>query len=201
MSGIAGADAQSVEDALRDYANTHGGSVQRCPSTEETWEFLIVSEAQPGRVTVVYPGEFMDWDDAALHLSKSLRKPVFSFHIHDDDLWMYLFFVNGVEVDQFNPIPDYWSADISDEERLAWKGNADVIARYWPDVSAADLRDYLVAWDLDDETPGKANPADGCKFGDCWQLVDFMRRLGLDYPVDDRGQASGETYRFQVEGM
>ena len=42
-------------------------------------------------------------------------------------------------------------------------------------------------WD-DDEYP----------FGDCWQLADFMKKLGLFYPIDQQGQALDETYAFEV---
>jgi len=28
--------------------------------------------------------------------------------------------------------------------------------------------------------------------------MDFMRKLGLTYPVGDQGQATGETYTFEV---
>jgi hypothetical protein len=45
---------------------------------------------------------------------------------------------------------------------------------------------------------GKAYEEDGHAIGDCWQLADFMRKLGLTYPVDDQGQAAGETYTFEV---
>ncbi|MCL4855402.1 MAG: hypothetical protein KJZ78_28905, partial [Bryobacteraceae bacterium] len=43
----------------------------------------------------------------------------------------------------------------------------------------------------------KAYPADQFHYGDDWQLVDFLGKLGLDYPVDDRGAAHGATYRFE----
>jgi hypothetical protein len=55
-----------------------------------------------------------------------------------------------------------------------------------------------VTWDLDDDSPGKAYEPDEHPIGDCWQLVDFMAKLGLVYPVDYRRQAIGETYTFSV---
>lgn len=200
MSGIANATEARIEDALREYAQSHRGKLTECPATEETWEFLILSERQPGRVTVVYPGAFMDWDDAAAHLSRSLNVPVFSFHIHDDDLWMYVLFADGEEMDHFNPIPDYWSDDLPDEERELWAGSAEAVARHWPNIQPDAIEDYLTPWNLD-ESPERAYPNDEFPSGDCWQLMDFMRRLGLDYPVDDRGQPHGRTFRFEVEGM
>ena len=89
MSGIAGADLAAVTSALKRYAEEHNGQMEPSQATGDPSEFLILSESRPGRVTVAYPGEFMGWDDASAYLSRSLNAPVFSFHIHDDDLWMY----------------------------------------------------------------------------------------------------------------
>jgi hypothetical protein len=60
------------------------------------------------------------------------------------------------------------------------------------------IGNYLFDWDLDDEDPDKAYPDDEFPFNDCWQVTDFMRRLGLIYPVDDHGKPSGATYQFVV---
>lgn len=197
MSGIAGADIESVKHALKTFAENNQGRIDPSPATAETWEFMIISESQPGRVTVLYPGSFMRWDEAASHISNSLGLPVFSFHIHDDDLWMYLLFNRGDEVDRFNPISEYWG-ELSDDERASWTGSASAVAENWPDVDASVVEKYLIEWNLDDDAPPKAHPDDqfGC---DSWQLTDFMRRLGLEYPIDDRGQAHGESFKFDVE--
>ena len=37
----------------------------------------------------------------------------------------------------------------------------------------------FMAWDLEEDDPGKAYEDDEFASGDCWQLVDFMRKLGL----------------------
>jgi len=58
----------------------------------------------------------LEWDESSAFLSRELQAPVFSFHIHDGDLWMYILHVNGLAVDQFNPVPDYWDDQISSEE-------------------------------------------------------------------------------------
>jgi len=54
-----------------------------------------------------------------------------------------------------------------------------------------------VRWDLDEPEPLKAYPDDEFSAGEDWQLVDFMRKLGLVYPVSDDGELSGITYRFE----
>ena len=62
------------------------------------------------------------------------------------------------------------------------------------------MRKYLVRWDLDAETPGKAYPDDQFRYNNCFQISDFMKRLGLVYPIDDRGGVFGDTYLFEIPG-
>lgn len=198
MSGIVGAAKADVVAALGKYAAAHEGRFEPTTESSPTWEVLIIGEAD-GHITIVYPSDFFDWDDAAAHLSRSLDVPVISFHIHDDDLWMYLLFIAGEVVDQFNPIPDYWDESLSDEERNQWAGNPGTIARWCPQVPESVIRPYLVTWDLEDDTPGKAHNDDEFAYGECWQLVDFMRKLGFLYPFTADGQPAGDTYVFEVE--
>lgn len=199
MSGIAGDSRSAVEEALREYAQSKAGDFEPYKGNEEFPDVMVIGEAGGGRITVLYPGEFMAWDKASAHLSRSLGVPVFSFHIHDEDLWIYTLFAEGEEVDHFIPIPDYWFDDLPDEEREFWAGNAEAVARHWPGVEPKDIENYLVTWDLDQEEPDKAYDDDEFDYHDCWQVVDFMRKLGLEYPVDHQGKALGATYRLQVE--
>lgn len=198
MSGIAGASRQSVEKSLGEFAQSRGGTFEPASEDTESPDVTVIGEGENERVTVLYPATFMAWDDASAHLSRSLKVLVFSFHIHDEDLWMYTLFADGDEVDHFNPIPDYWSEDLPDEQQAAWAGNAEVVAQYWPGLEAKDIENYLVWWDLDEEEPDQAYADDEFTYLDCWQLVDFMRKLGLEYPVSDQGEALGAAYHFEV---
>ncbi len=200
MSGLAGASRPDVEKALEDFVRSKGGEFAPAGENDESHDVMVVSQAEDDRITVLYPGEFAVWDEASAYLSRSLNVPVFSFHIHDEDLWMYVLFAGGDEVDHFNPIPDYWSEKLSDKERQLWAGSAETIVRHWPGAKAADLEAYLVTWDLDEEDPDHAYADDEFSYLDCWQLTDFMRKLGLAYPVSDEGEALGPTYRFDVPG-
>jgi hypothetical protein len=186
-----------VLKALRAYVRSRGGTLTAATREDgEPHELLIVSPAPSGHMTVQYPGDFFEWDEASECLPRELDHPVFSLHIHDGDLWMYRLFVRGNEVVRFNPIPDYW-AELEEEERSAWEGNANVLAKHWPGAKAVALRPYLKTWDLDDEDPPKAHPDD--EFGQSdWQLVDFMRRLGLAYAVRDDGSVAGRRYVMRV---
>jgi hypothetical protein len=198
MSGVAGVVRTDVVRTLRDFASSKGGEMSPVPGESEPFEHLVVSGEDGSPVTVLYPSEFFGWDEASSYLSSSLHAPVFSMHIHDGDLWMYVLYHDGEEVDHFNPIPDYWMEDLSPEEESVWAGDAEVVARTWPGVDAASIERYLVTWDLDDDEPGKAYETDEHPTGDCWQLLDFMRKLGLPHPIDHQGRARGEGYRFEV---
>jgi hypothetical protein len=200
MSGVMGGDEDSVVDALRSYAEDNRGLLEEKELTAEEEGCLVVS-AGTGGVTVLYPSDFFDWDSAAQYLSTRLGRPVFSFHIHDGDLWMYLLYQNGKVVDQFNPLPDYWE-ELENDERQAWKGNATAVAQRIPGLAPQQITRYLVQWGdemLEAPERKKAYPTDRFYYGDDWQLVDFMGKLGLAYPIDDRGAAHGVTYRFKCK--
>lgn len=199
MSGVTGCTRTDVVRSLREFALSKGGLMERALIQGEPFDHLVISGAENGPVTVVYPHDFFGWDEASSFLSASLGSSVLSLHIHDGDLWMYVLFVNGEEVDHFNPIPDYWSEELSPEERSLWAGDAELVATVWKGVDAPSIEKYLVTWDLDDDEPGKAYESDKFGFNDCWQLTDYMQKLGLSYPIDDKGEIHGVCFRFEVE--
>jgi hypothetical protein len=198
MSGVAGASGREIEEALIAYARARGGLFQVAEGPSESPNILAIVGGESQRFTVLYPWAFCEWDDASCFLSRTLGSPVFSLHLHDEDLWMYVLYSGGEEVDRFNPIPDYWSDRMSEEEYVEWSGDASVVARAWPGVESEEIRKYLVRWDLDDEEPGKAYADDRHRYLDCFQLTDFMLRLRLLYPLDEQGRAIGRTYRFEI---
>ena len=198
MSGVMGATASEVESALTQYALKRGGTLEPDPSSDSD-NSLILSEEVNG-VCVVYPGTFFEWDDASAFISLQLGKPVFSFHIHDGDLWMYLLYQHGKVIDKFNPLPEYWE-ELEKSEVSTWKGNAALVASLIPTLDPAKIAKYLVPWGdeiLSSDVRKKAYPEDEFFYGDDWQLVDFLKRLGLDYPLDDHGAATGSCYRLEI---
>jgi hypothetical protein len=197
MSGVSKASRRDVLHCLEEFALAHAGTLGPAP-VGQPYDHLVLAGEDFGPITVMYPDSFLGWDESSKQLSKVLGVPVISLHIHDGDLWIYVLYRDGDEVDQFNPIPDYWSADPSPEERSSWAGDASAVAENWDGVDAASIERYLITWDLDDDNPGKAYEADEYPIGDCWQVTDFMQKLGLTYPVDDQGRAVGETYTFEV---
>lgn len=79
-----------------------------------------------------------------------------------------------------------------------WAGSAGKVARVWPGVNEGEVSKYLVRWNLDSDEPGKAYSDDQYGFNDCFQLLDFVRALGLAYPLGEGGQMLGEPYRFEI---
>ena len=197
MSGIVGPKKEDVESALRSFATARKGAFNQATRRTEQPNTLVLSH-QESKCSVLYPWGFLEWDEASRYLSSQLAAPVFSFHIHDEDLWMFVLFDKGETVAQFNPLPEYWDGTISDEERASWSGDAAAIAAHLPGLEADAIRPYLQHWDLDDEEPGKAFPDDQFHFHDCWQMCDFLKKVGLTYPLDETGQVLGETYEFIV---
>ena len=115
---------------------------------------------------------------------------------------MYSLYEDGKTVDQFNPIPDYWQ-EIDDKERQSWRGDAKEVAKRVPNLSPELISKYLIPWSdeiLESDERIKAYPDDEFFYGDDWQLTDFMKRLDLVYPLDDKGLPRGATYRFKCDG-
>ena len=196
LAGIIGVHEETVVDVLANFAQTKKGICRKEVRSTEDDDTLVVA-ANTGNVSVLFPSNFMEWTEASKDLSGVLKKCVFSFHIHDGDLWMYDLFQNGERIDGFNPLPDYWDEDISAEERESYKGNVEILCQCVPGLQRANVERYLVNWDLDDDAPAKAYPDDKSPPSD-WQMVDFMKKLGLCYPLDDKGQLLGTTYLFKT---
>lgn len=114
-------------------------------------------------------------------LSRELNTQVFLYHIHDGDLWMYLFFVSGELKDKYNPLPDYWG-DVSEEERIKWKGNSDILAQTLH-VDKSQIEPYLIFWKEEPKRIKKKTfPGDEFTLGSDWAMIDFQRKLGIEYP-------------------
>jgi hypothetical protein len=195
-SGIIGKRASDVATSLAKYAAAAGGGMTPGGTIEEDDNLVVTGESN-GNSTVIYPDDFVEWDEASAFLSQDLQAPVFSFHIHDGDIWMYTLYHNGEVIDQFNPVPEYWEGEVSDEEKNKWKGDASLVAQFVPGLKPSAIEKYLVHWDEDLE-PVKAYEDDEYAAED-WQLVDFMRKLGLPFPMDDNWDPTGDTYQLWTE--
>ena len=182
-------------EALSAYAELSGNSLRRAELTTDDEGCLVSAQSKSG-VTVLYPNGVPGVAESQF-LSERLDAPVFWFHIHDGDFWMYTLFERGVVVDQFNPMPDYWER-VDDAERSAWAGNAQEVAKRITGLAPEAISNYLVPWDESRvrDGSGKAYAMDRSCYGTDWQLVDFMDKIGFTYPVDDHGTVIGGTYQL-----
>jgi hypothetical protein len=197
-SGVIGADSAAVERSLGSFVDAKGGIFEQRSATTDDPNIAVIAQAGPN-TTFLYPREFMGWDELSQHLSKELQLPVFSFHIHDGDLWMFVFFDKGNKVTQFNPIPEYWE-ELDPEEKTSWAGDAEAVCQHLPGVSSESIKNYFVEWTEEVAGSGrKAYPDDEFACGIDWQLTDFMRRVGLKYPLRDDGTPDGPTFRLRVK--
>jgi len=198
-SGLSGVSSADVEASLQSYQSKKQRQFYAAEGTTDDPGILVMTESSEQKVFLLYPGGFLEWDELSKHFSAELRCPVFSFHIHDGDLWMFVFFSQGEEVTRFNPIPNYWDDSISEEETESWKGDASLIYAHWPGITEESINRYFIRWDLENGNQGKAYPDDEFEIGQDWQMCDFVRKLGLIYPMDNSGNLLGKTYYFQPE--
>jgi hypothetical protein len=199
ISGVINKNWQQVEGSLSKFAEMVGGGLLDTNVEDDHPNLAIISSQEP-HTTILYPSDFVEWDDASIFISKDLQTSVFAFHIHDEDLWMFQLFYNGELVSRFNPVPDYWLDELSEQEEQSWQGDAKKVSQYVPGLSAEKIEKYFVRWDmLGDED--KAYPEDEFEYGDCWQLVDFMEKIGLQYPIDENGDVNGATYKLWTKQL
>ncbi len=196
-SGVLSPDGNAVRDAIASYVATTGGMFEPRSGTTDDRNIGVMQTSE-STTTVLYPDGFSDWDDLSKFLSVELKTPVFSFHIHDGDLWMFVAFDNGQEVAWFNPIPEYWK-EVDDAERHRWAGNPQAVASLVPGLDTASIERYFVPWGEDVfASEQKSYDDDEFAIGVDWQLTDFMRRLGFVYPLDDTGNPTGETFYLKI---
>jgi hypothetical protein len=158
LTGVVGKKPSEVVNSLCGYAHSAGGGLEQEALPGDHDNSCVIEEST-GNTTIFYSDAFLEADESAVFISKNLNAPVFSFHIHDGDFWMYTLFVNGEPVDQFNPIPDYFEDALPAEEIDKFKGNVKTIAKFVPGIDTKNIEKYLVRWDLDKEN-AKAYPDD-----------------------------------------
>ena len=185
LAGVAGSTTQQIQTKLAEFAAKRGMKMQPNATTPgDDGGFLVLCPGQYGH-TILWgwqgPGQV---EELSEYLSRQLRKPVLWMHIHDGDFWMYQLFADGVIVDSFNPIPKYWNDNLPDEEVRKWCGDAEIFTKHWPGVKAESISRYLTEWNFSVKELVKAYPDDTFPPRCDLQLLDFMRKLGLDYPIN-----------------
>lgn len=194
MSGVIGCTMEQIQAALAEYAEGHSKKFETINADGLDRKIGVIS-TNSKNTTIIYPEDFCEWDEVSQFLSEKFDTVVFYFHIHDGDLWMYILFAQGQEVDQFLPLPGYWK-EMSEEEKRLVQGNAEIICKYVKGVSKESVRNYLVEWDYTSNIEQKAYPDDEFSIGNCWQVCDFMKKVGFEYPEDSTGEIKGQAFHF-----
>lgn len=120
-------------------------------------------------------------DSVPKELSKKLNVPVFQFHIHDGDFWIYQLFVSGELKDKHNPIPDYYEK-LSEQEKKKWKGNPKVLSKIL-NVEVSKIEPYLIFWNENkSKSRRKAFSEDQSPIANEWAMIDFQKKFGIVYP-------------------
>lgn len=123
-------------------------------------------------------------------LSRQMEHTAMLCYIYDDDFWGYDLYHRGEWIDTFWTVPDCFQPEDPRLSLHSPRQRAELLGQYLSADPEAVLN-YLTPWtrtELDGEGL-LAYPGDACTRGDCWQLGDFLRRLGnwtegvLDPPV------------------
>ncbi len=166
---------------------------------------LCFFHAYEGGTGVLFNDDTIGYDSLADALSRKADGAVLLLYIYDDDFWGYFFYENGRELDQFSPVPDYFDEQVKTPTRYA--GNPALIAEYFG-VSEEEIKNYFIPWRLTEEekTEGHtamadsdqtAYPQDECCYGDCWQIADFMEKLGCPWEAFDAEGAADLMFAEQ----
>jgi hypothetical protein len=122
-------------------------------------------------------------DALAAELSRAIEGPTIAFLEYDQAAWGYCLFDRGGLLDKFWNIPEVVEAPSNE-----FVGDVGIVSRVFgarPESIAPYLHHVT-------DSAGKAFDDDKFALGDHWVRVDFMRRLGLQYPSP--GQVTGGQY-------
>jgi hypothetical protein len=118
-------------------------------------------------------------------IAKALDVVWMSLRIQEGSLWDYSLFHADRHLHSFSTWPEYWDDDPEFIE--SQRGNVEQLSGCWG-CDRHRVERYLVRWtDLFDpcETlpQNHAYPTDAYKYGDIWQMLDFLRALGGADPL------------------
>ena len=138
---------------------------------------------------VLIEGDGLGFAALARALADLSENPVMLLYIYDGDYWGYDFY-GGQEEDHFSTRPDCFGP-VSPREKQRLSGNPAALSGWLPTWDTAMMRRYLVHWsDLDEAAMEEtACPGDRFTYGDCWQMTDFMARLGFPWAFDQPQEA------------
>ncbi|MCH5344753.1 MAG: hypothetical protein J1E64_12005 [Acetatifactor sp.] len=139
-------------------------------------------------IAVLFNEDCVGYEKLAEALSRQLGRAVLVGSIYDGDFWGYYLYDNGVEKDRFQTIPNYFE-ELDKKELRKWRGKARLLRKYFK--CSRKISAYLHFWKEDIEGK-KVCPDDEFKMGDCWQISDFLHKLGFEMPSPKEPQSRTE---------
>lgn len=131
---------------------------------------------QKNGTVICFNEGIVGFDGLAACLSIAVDGKVLYPYIYDEDFWGYYFYDKGQKLDSFMTEPDYFG-----EDEKGGSGNVELIAKSFG-VAKEDIEKYLMCWTEEMyEEEAFAYEEDECGYCDCWQMADFMGKLGYPY--------------------
>jgi hypothetical protein len=154
-------------------------------------ECSYVSPAASEWSSVLLPLNAQIGAQLAAELSRLLSEPSIVFSEYDQTTWGYTLFVDGAEADGFWSLPELVEVD-----PVTVRGNPSLVSRILG-VPESSIAPYLQQFSSEPLESPKVFPDDEFSLDDHWVRVDFMRRLGLQYPTP--GETAGGRYILIVD--
>jgi hypothetical protein len=192
----------SADSVLKRVLDTLQCEVRELPSQQWDPRTSSISGIRDVDCSYVSPGA-PEWSAVLLHLSanngerlaaeisKAISRESILILEYDQAAWGYVLFLDGAESDRF------WNApEIVEEDATTIRGTPSLLNSVFG-VPESIIAPYLQHRSSQSPETSKAFPDDEFALNDHWVRVDFMRRLGLQYPTP--GKTAGGRYIQIVE--
>lgn len=171
-------------------------------SDQNNSDELCVVDSANKNTTILFPSLFNHWE-LSQSLSYKLKTAVLTLEIHDGDFWFFVLYENGNEILKFNPYPEYYDENVKKEELNSWLPSIETLCKYFPKTKPEEIENYFINWKsnnikhwTDTSDIKKAYPADNYGYGNGLQMFDFIKKIGITYPIGDNDNISGTAFRL-----
>lgn len=157
---------------------------------EAKWRAALAREAEDQKLSVrpeeclwhqyekgpaVQLNDYANGWETAGRLSDGMDGPVLLAYIYDDDFWGYDLWEDGMLLDQFASVHDYFGENQPPNKA----GDARIVGSCFG-VEPEAIDRYLIPWE-EAMMDARAYEGDRSTIGDSWQMADFLNALGFDY--------------------
>ena len=136
---------------------------------------------------VFYENDDLPSDNFLKVLSKELNCPLLRLGFYDADYWYYELYSKGKLLNRFSTHPKVLKSQDPRYKTFSYKADILLLVKTWGKVKSEEIKHYLLNHEKNEDllfqTP-KAYKTDEFEYGDIWQITDFMKKFGLNYPED-----------------